>query len=594
MAPFKTHRPLALCSGRPRGFPLCALAALCCLLGPAASAAQIPYVAIVGATHGQDSVSVLTQLAAALAEQLDERGLSALPQARAAELLERTQSRPLQPVSAADVESLEREAQAASEALSEGRTRETRTRVARVQTLADADMDTFGREAKARNAIFKACVAGIQANLQSDDLAAAQTLSTWCISAFPGLDPNKATLTKSVRAALLEAQSAVRASGRPPLQINSAPPGCALFVQGKHVGETDYTLQHPAPRPYSAQVQCGQGLVSRVHVLEPDSRSTFVIDVGFDAALKTTPQLVHLDYASPSEDVIRNHALRIRSFLSAAEVIVLQVAPAGRITIRRLEKSNEVSVDIPRRFEADDLRRALSTLYHSFMPDESSTTPPGEEGSQTDASATEEDGAQRVEEAATEVPDQSSPERGAWRLWTGLPLLTAAAVTFTVSGALLHKRLTAGERYQRATPASGSYLPRQRAWREKGKPLHATAIAGSALGAFGAGLVVGEFEPDRHVWLPVGALVLAAPAVVLGALRVAQNEQCNDRNAENLKACVVGQGKRDRGGIALLAAAPLLVFSTGWFVRWLMPGFDANVAARASSKGFELTASGRF
>lgn len=595
------------------------LATLFALAGaarPDPARAESPDIAIVGVTRDDERLGELVDLAASLGDELHVRGRASIGLTEAAAALERDYSTPVRPANPEDLALLAREAEGAIKALSSGHTREALTRVERVQTLVDAGgMDSFGRDASAKRAIFRACAAGIEAHLRNDNSSGAQQLSTWCLSVFPGLDFTPAQVSRTpkeptkrdalrvdaslpsqeVRTALVDAAATLKSASRTPLVIDSDPPDCAVFLQGQRVGRTPYTLEHPVRRTYAVVVECD--LASRVHLVKPGDRNRMFVDLRFDAALQTSGGLVRLRYAQPNDAMSRDHALRIGAQLHAQEVLLVEARGAGRLTLRRLKDGTSTDLGLP--YTRDDVRKALGVVFHRDAPGVPPDAPPPRPGSreslpeplvETERDLTEEDETTPAPEAAHA---EHSPQT--WRLWAGVPLVTAGLGATVVAGVLLRERVHAGGRYQLARPLSDDYLSRQHDWARRGRPLYAASITGAALASVGAGLLAGQFAPDRNIWLPIASSALALTGIIVGGLQVARWEHCSSlKPGQSLQTCVLNQAHRDRGAVVLLATTPLVVFSSAWLVRWLLPGFDANLAADASKDRFRLTLSGRF
>jgi hypothetical protein len=95
--------------------------------------------------------------------------------------------------------------------------------------------------------------------------------------------------------------SALAALPRGTLAVDSVPPGCTVYRDGRLAGAAPVELQDLAPGAHRVSVTCG-AIASLVHPVEvaPRTRSTLIIDTQLDATLALQP-VPSLRYATPTQ-----------------------------------------------------------------------------------------------------------------------------------------------------------------------------------------------------------------------------------------------------------------------------------------------------
>jgi hypothetical protein len=293
-------------------------------------------------------------------------------------------------VSHGDLDALARDTQMALYHVASGLPGRARQDVERAMTRADKVLESLNRETLAAQQLLDACLYLVRAHLQSGERQAAREQALECRRFVPDIEPDGTMHPPDVIGILAEAEAELRQREPGSLRVESAPPGCAVYVNGRHLGDAPLELPQLSPGDYRVQAECEEGRAGRVHRVSIGSaRVVKSIDTRFDAAIQTSLDIA-LHYDSP--ELQQSHAyfdaVEVGRVVGAAEVLlVLPVAsPQGKATdvvqVDRVQVRNgkllaavRLRVDDAGAIEAGALRAAVGDRRAGQQRDHSGPAP---------------------------------------------------------------------------------------------------------------------------------------------------------------------------------------------------------------------------
>lgn len=192
-------------------------------------------------------------------------------------------------VSHSDLDALARDAQMALYHVASGLPARARADVERALTRADKVLESLNRESLAAQQLLDACLYLVRAHLQDQKRQAAREQALECRRLVPDIEPDGTMHPPDVIGILAEAEAELRQREPGSLRVESEPDGCAVYVNGRHLGEAPLELPQLSPGEYRVQAECQEGIAGRVHrVTIGDTRVVKHIDTRFDAAVQTS------------------------------------------------------------------------------------------------------------------------------------------------------------------------------------------------------------------------------------------------------------------------------------------------------------------
>jgi hypothetical protein len=127
------------------------------------------------------------------------------------------------------------------------------------------------------------------------------------------------------------------------LSINASPEqNCEVYLNGRHLGHTPFTLDRAPTGDYRAQVECAGANPTRVHVVHlGDDPVELTVHADFDAAIEAGPRMA-LRYANEElahEALVRHAALLGQE--TRADDVVLVGTIAGKHVILRVQAAHQ-------------------------------------------------------------------------------------------------------------------------------------------------------------------------------------------------------------------------------------------------------------
>jgi hypothetical protein len=293
-------------------------------------------------------------------------------------------------VSHGDLDALARDAQMALYHVASGLPTKARQDVERALSRADKVLESLNRESLAAQQLLDACLYLVRAHLQINDRQRARDQARECKRLVPDIEPDGTMHPPDVIGILAEAEAELRIREPGSLRVESTPEGCAVYINGRHLGESPYELPQLGPGEYRVQAECEEGRAGRVHrVTLGTARVIKRIDTRFDAAIQTSLDIA-LRYDSAEAQRVHAYAdaLEVGRTVGVAEVLLAlpimdekgqatTLVQVDRIRMRdaRLVGAVRLSVDNSGAIEAEALAGAARDLRAGERRDYASAPP---------------------------------------------------------------------------------------------------------------------------------------------------------------------------------------------------------------------------
>jgi hypothetical protein len=228
-------------------------------------------------------------------------------------------------VSHNDLDALARDAQMALYHVASGLPGRARQDVERALARADKVLESLNRESLAAQQLLDACLYLVRAHLQSNERQAAREQALECRRLVPDIEPDGTMHPPDVIGILAEAEAELRQREPGSLRVESEPDGCAVYVNGRHLGEAPLELPQLSPGAYRVQAECDEGRAGRVHrVAIASTRVVKRIDTRFDAAVQTSLDVaLHYDSADLQQSHAYDDAVEVGRIVGATDVFLV-------------------------------------------------------------------------------------------------------------------------------------------------------------------------------------------------------------------------------------------------------------------------------
>jgi hypothetical protein len=228
-------------------------------------------------------------------------------------------------VSHSDLDALARDAQMALYHVASGLPARARADVERALARADKVLESLNRESLAAQQLLDACLYLVRAHLQGQKRQAARAQALECRRLVPDIEPDGTMHPPDVIGILAEAEAELRQHEPGSLRVESEPDGCAVYVNGRHLGEAPLELPQLSPGEYRVQAECQEGIAGRVHrVTIGDTRVVKRIDTRFDAAVQTSLDLaLRFDTMNAENEYAYADALEVARVVGVDSVLLV-------------------------------------------------------------------------------------------------------------------------------------------------------------------------------------------------------------------------------------------------------------------------------
>jgi len=230
-------------------------------------------------------------------------GVPTFPQNEAVDVVHERESVAADASTRDDVDLLARESRNALMSLVRGNRAEAIASVHAALTRAEAALNALNREEETAEDVLNLCLVAVRAHLLARDHDRAIEQARECHRLVPGLVPRETIHGPDVIAAFEEARTRNRSAPHGTLVVNTDPPGCSVYVNGREVADSPAEIPSLPPGQYAVQVECVDGQPGRVHalLLGPAERVLTVRDT-FDRALRTE-EFLSLAYLQPATEL---------------------------------------------------------------------------------------------------------------------------------------------------------------------------------------------------------------------------------------------------------------------------------------------------
>jgi hypothetical protein len=444
-------------------------------VGGAVAAAQEPprWLLLPAASHDASlpSDGWLTHVA----RQLRRRDAYVLAFDEARALFEARGSAEPVPASAADLDTVARQAKQALWHVATGHSERARQSVRVVLERAEQALESLNREADAARNVLNACLYLVRAMLESGNRDAAHEHVLECRRLVPDITADPHDHPPNVLRLLREAELDMSTAGTGSLRVLSRPTGCRTYVNGRKLGTTPFLLRRLPPGEYRVQAECAPDTPARVHrVVLAAEPTTVRIDARFDAAVRTDTglQLTYPDTASSNEHRLAD-SLRVARITRAATVLLVTPDGDGSVRLDRVDvKQRRVVASV--RVTPGGTRahrwyaaRAVDSLWRERSLDMNGSRPrPMDPWAPPVAPSPPielaDDGVPSVHDREAPAPEPAAEPSGRARRVAGWALLGSGAAGLAAGWALFATTLQRGDHFGLAAPTDPDYLGRQR------------------------------------------------------------------------------------------------------------------------------------
>ena len=512
-------------------------------------------------------------------------------------------SRPPRHPSESDVDALARAARDVVEHVAFGRVAQAEKSVREVIARAERTLESLNRETATARQLLDACLSLVRATLQEGRREIALEQATGCRRLVPDLVPSERANPANVIGVLAEADDLLRRMRIGRMSVNSAPEsGCAVYVNGRHLGTTPFELDRAAAGEYRVQVECG-ATPGRVHVVQlGDAPVELLVDTEFDRALVSEPRLsLRYPAGASSEARVVAHAANLGREVGVDDVILVQPNERGvnllrvRVGQRRLIGRALARRGPDRRLAPQELAAAVVALNEARLvageprvnvesngqreraasepapagaPLELAPSLAASDSSRPAPRPSSSPVTQDARELDANVPsDAADASHGRWNVALGALAVAGGAVSYGTSYALSAKRARVLEESRESVRESDSYVARLESWDAARRATYWSASVGVLAVSGGAFALLSASARRLPWWVSAASGALGSALATWGAIEVARGGPCAD-GAYDRRACGDAREQRDRGALYLLSSAPLLALP---LFAWLRP-----------------------
>ncbi|MBW2507768.1 MAG: PEGA domain-containing protein [Deltaproteobacteria bacterium] len=470
-------------------------------------------------TRPATAIGTLEPTARAVRDELWNRGIEVWALERAVARFEARESTPPAQLDEREIGEWKAYSKAAMLPLASGDYAESMRLLSRAQELSRRAPEQLNREPGGARQVLDTCLFMVRALQQAGSESLARGLARECRELVLEGEPNERMHPPEVLAVLSNVDRA-RAEQTGSILVRSEPSDCGVRVNGVLLGETPYEIRELFPGRYRVQVECEEGVPSRVHELSVGfGRVDVLIDVRFDESVTTRP-LLELRY--PDEDSLSAYrladALRIARTLPAGPVLLVREVQPGITELELfrgdpLEQAALVRVSSgPDGLAPRDLASATRALIDGDCRDFSDSELPPISCEQTQPLV--EKGPGLTKEQLREARRMPRGQRVA-----GVTLASVGSAALTTGYLLLLPRKNTAEEWIDAFASPNPETrPAQQKWLNLGSGIVYTAAGGAAALVAAMPLALPRHEkPPWWAWLSGGIGVgLAAFSIAYG------------------------------------------------------------------------------
>lgn len=502
---------------------------------------------------------------------LAARGLPHVPLASASADFEARHSKEPASWTQTDIDLLAAAARSALEAIVSGNYQEALTRTQEARQRADGALEVINRQLKWSRQAFDTCALEVRGRFEDGDREGALQTATRCKTFFPGFEPDATVHPRPIRELFAQASREISRTQTRALVVESTPPGCTVFLNGRALGTTPYRQAELAAFQPRLQVECAQNEGhGRVHLVPAGTSVTTIhVDTIYERAVHSDGDVLRLVYSEADDPRAREHALTTAGVLGATAALAVSSPRPGRLRLTRYAPNRGGSVELAPDFTEEQLGDALQTLLTA---------------TDTEPNTIASDAATPPTAPTTQ---HTSPRRDRLMLAASGVALAAGAATAVAGWVAFQDRRDDGLAFRSTLPSDPAYLPRQGTWQDERASLYYLQAAAAGVGIAGGALLNKALPAAMQKrWVRLTEAGTGAALFALGAALAATGERCADDVAD-VRTCVLGQHRLDRGGFVMLNAAPLLITPA---LSWVFDqrASELQISASASARSAAL------
>jgi hypothetical protein len=508
------------------------------------------------------------RVAEAIERYLRDRGVPAVPMHDGRDRFLRVSS-PSHFATDEDIEAVAAGARRALEAVAFGRRSSAEQAVHDVMSLVEPILASLNRETTSARHLLDACLALVRLDLQAGQRDVALQQAMRCRALVPDLSPDPRMHPSAVIGAVAEVDNQLRRLQGGGLRVQSSAPesGCAVYVNGRHLGVTPLDVEALPPANYRVQVECGQER-GRVHAVSVgEGVSSLQVDTSFDQAIRTESRL-RLQYEQPTPSAIfAAHAVEIGRTVQITDVILVEARDGGATLTRVRVRDGRA---VARQWAAaaltpdsDALHRMAEGILQGRFESEPLLMPPDISATQVEVREAVEGTAEAPQHEAahsvTSTPALRKRPSAIRRFTVPTALATLGGASFAAAIAFNAMRRSAGDKLRSTEPMDRSYTFQLEDWQDSRSKIYAFGIVGALLadGAAAWFATACESHSTLMTWAS-GAVGLGM--VAWGLADLVRGERCDGPVARR-KECSADEERLDRGSLVLMGASPFLTFS---------------------------------
>lgn len=518
--------------------------------------------------------------------ELAKRGVDSWSLAAAKRQFEVNGSAPAAEVSDGDVQRWVDQSSKAIRNLAEGDYTKALNQLKEAQALSRSAAEELNREHDRAQRMLDTCLYMVRVWLDTGAESRARSLAQECRQLVPRVEPTRYMHPPAVRELLREVDASRAAKPRR-LNVDSAPSGCAVRVNGVLLGKTPLELRDLFPGKYRVQVECEPGGRGRVHIADVTTSSASVfVDARFDRTVSTEP-ILHLQYEDAADETKHGSedAGKVSKVVPAQAVLILRrtgpsVLELDLIGGSRLRQLGLVRVSTgPEAPSVENVALAVGALIDGKCTDYTSEPPV--------SLPCDKEGRRRTAEAVPEDADEGWPARRMPKkpFKAGVALATIGSASLITGYVLLAPRQTAANDWLDALPSASA----QNKWIRFDNSILWTSGAGATLLVTSMPMVLPKHRGvPWAAWLS-GAVGVGALAFSLGYGLTGDDPPQSCRGATPIavradaEACITRAERVSGAYLAGVSAAPLITIPLVYLLRRSDKKLQPEVEASGSS-----------
>ncbi|MFM2415295.1 MAG: hypothetical protein RL385_18 [Pseudomonadota bacterium] len=503
-------------------------------------------------THDDDRLSELTSVASLVSDALEGLGTATMDRAAAAEAYDAEFSQEPGSWSQHDADRLEADSADTLASIVSGQLPQAKDAAAKTQALLAGAVDAINRNRRWARQAFDACSLEARVRFDERDLNGAAAAAFRCLLWFPGFRADERVHPTTLQAIFGEQQAEIRSLERLPLKVDSAPSGCAVFLNGRQIGVTPYRDSIPMENTPRLQVECEAaprpGRVRLVSPMRSVRGRSFAVDTALESAIRTDGKALRLSYPNPDQADQRGHATQLGFRSRTGRVLTISSPSYQRYILTLYARGGGVSVTHQGPLDPKTARALVEQLLH----------PP----------TTSTEHRHGVAQSALPGTPRSSRPGEVYAMTASLSGLALGFGSFCGGWALYASELKSGRSFRNTlVPGTLIYLDEEEQWRYDRRATYSFMATGSVMLTVGGSLAQYLSPSELPGWLTGVSLAVGGGLATGGVVAMLRGGLCPDKANFDRRACVPEMLRLDTGAALLMSALPFLAAPGVWWLR---------------------------